>query len=88
MFCVVNSTTELVSPLHTTWPGISSTCAVGLTVIVKVLSSPVQTFPSNSNSGVTVIVASTGAVVEFVAVKSILSFPERPAPISMSDVQL
>ena len=88
MFCVVNSTTEVVSPLHTTWSAISSTCAVGLTVIVKILSSPIQAFPSNSNSGVTVIVAKTGSFVEFIAVKFILSFPDRPAPIWISDTQL
>ena len=84
----MNSITDVIAPVQTTKSDGLSTCAVGLTVIVKISSSPSQTLPSNSNSGVTVIVASTGAVVEFVAVKFILSFPERPAPISMSDVQL
>ena len=48
---------------------------------MKVLSSPAQTLPSFSNSGVTVIVAKIGSVVKLVAVKAgILSAPllERP----------
>ena len=34
------------------------------------------------------MVATTGTVDELVAVKFILSFPERLAPISKSDIQL
>ncbi len=64
------------------------TCTVGFTVIVKVLSSPAQTLPSFSNSGVTMMVATIGSVVKLVAMKLILSFPERPAPICVSDTQL
>ena len=45
---------------------------------MKVLSSPSQTIPPFSNVGVTVIVATTGAVVILVAVKARIS----PLPLS------
>ena len=50
-------------------------------MIVKVFASPSQTIPSNSNSGVTVMVAVTGVLVELVAVKAKISplpLLERP----------
>ena len=80
VFCVLN-TTLTASPAQTTWSVGLSTCAVGFTVIVKVLTSPAQTFPSNSNSGMTVTVATIGAADELVAVKARifpLPLPERP----------
>ena len=46
------------------------------------MSSPAQTFPSNSNSGVTVTVATIGAVDELVAVKArIFPLPLAERPI-------
>lgn len=60
-------------------PDVSRMVLVGLTVMVKVLTIPVQ---PNVEVGVTVIVAVTGVVPALVAVKlGILPVPAVPSPI-------
>ncbi len=65
--------------LQCTWSAGSSTCADGLTVIVKVCAGPVQLSPPLLKVGVTVMVALIGAVPPLVAVKA-GSGPLPPAP--------
>jgi len=72
--------------LHITWfPGLV-TCPVGLTVMVKLPVVPVELFPPLVNVGVTVMVAVTGEVPVFVAVKEGIPvetpplFAARPMP--------
>lgn len=68
-------------PLHTVWLAIVFTPGVGLTVIVNVIGVPVQVVPL-VKVGVTVIVATTGALVALVAVKAaILPVPLAARPI-------
>ena len=55
MFNVLNDTASEVSPLHKIWSEISSTWAVGLTVIVKVSDGPSQLIPLFVYDGVTVM---------------------------------
>ena len=77
VFVVVNSIASVDSPLHNTWSTTESTCAVGLTVIVKVSDGPVLLTPPLSNVGVTVIVAICVVFEELVAVKPwIVPFPD------------
>ena len=52
------------------------------------ITSPILVIPPLVKEGITLIVATIGAVVKLVAVKFISPVPERPAPISTSDVQL
>lgn len=62
----------------------------GFTVMVKEVDVPVQVLPELENSGVTVMVAVTGAVVPLVAVKDAISpVPPAPRPMVISEfVQL
>jgi len=63
--------TGLVNPpLQITWLGTVLTVAVGLTVIVKLMDGPVQVTPPLVKLGVTVIVATTGALVALRAVNA------------------
>lgn len=76
----------VVLPLQSTWLATAATVGVGLTVMVNVLDVPVQPFAD----GVTVIVATTGVVPVFTAVKLAISpLPEAAKPIEvLSFVQL
>ena len=66
------------SPWHFTIELILFTCASGFTVIVNTIWVPVQLIPAFVKVGVTVIVASTGAVPEFVAINGGILLPEPP----------
>ena len=78
----MNSITDVIAPVQTTKSDGLSTCAVGLTVIVKISSSPLQITPSNSDEGVTIIVATTGCVDKLVAVnEEIFPTPLLGSPI-------
>jgi hypothetical protein len=83
-------TAAVVAPLHTTWLPTALTAAVGFTVIVKVLETPVQLTVPAVKMGVTVMVAVIGAVVVLLAVKAaILPVPEAANPMaSLSLIQL
>ena len=77
--------TVVVSPSQTNWSAGSSTCAVGLTVIVKSSLGPVHGRPALSKNGVTVIIATTGALVSLKATKDgILPLPLAARPIDVS----
>ena len=69
-------------PLHKIWSEGSFTCPVGFTVIVKVREAPIQVIEPFSKNGVTMIVAITGAVPLFMAVKGVM-FPVPLAPRPM-----
>jgi hypothetical protein len=70
----------VAAPLHLTWLDTAFTVGVGLTVIVNVLGVPVHPFAD----GVTVMVAVTGAVPVFVAVKELIfPVPLAPKPIDV-----
>ena len=57
---------------------------VGFTVIVNVLARPVHVTPVLTNCGITVIVATTGAVPTFTAVNAkIFPVPFAPKPIEV-----
>ena len=72
----------MFAPLHTTWFATAFTVAVGLTVMVNVMGVPTQLVPPFVYVGVTVIVAVTGALVAFVAVKlAILPVPLAANPM-------
>ncbi len=82
VFIVVKVTVVVLSPLHTTWLSGWSTSPVGLTVIVKVFAGPSQVTPPLLKCGVTMIVATTGAVPLFIAVNDgILPLPADARPI-------
>ena len=66
------------APLHTTWFATGLTTGGGLTVIVKVIGVPTQLTAPLVYVGVTVIVATTGALVTFTAVKLAIS----PVPLA------
>ena len=84
VFVVVNSIASVDSPLHNTWSITESTCAVGLTVIVKVSDGPVLLTPPLSKVGVTVIVAIWVVFEELVAVKPwIVPFPDDAKEIDV-----
>ena len=69
-------------PLHTVWSAIALTVPVGLTVIVKLTATPVQLTPPLLKLGVTVIVATCGTDVLFIAIKApILPVPPAASPI-------
>ena len=75
-------TGAVATPAHTTWLAGWFTFGVGLTVMVKVIDGPVQLVPPLLKVGVTVIVATTGALVALVAVNDrILPVPDAPNPI-------
>jgi len=79
---VLNVTAVVAVPLHNTWLAGWSTWPVGLTVIVKVSSGPVQLTPPFVNVGVTTIVATTGAVPALIAVnEAILPVPVAGNPM-------
>ena len=72
-----------LAPLHNTWFATVFTVAVGLTVMVNVFDGPEQVVPPFVNVGVTVIVATNGALVVLVAVKlAILPVPLPANPIA------
>jgi len=60
-------------PLHRVWLATAFTTGVGLTVIVNVTGAPTQVIPPLLKLIVTVIVATTGALVAFVALKESMS---------------
>ena len=57
------------------------TTGSGLTVMVKVIGVPVQVVPPLTKLGVTVIVATTGALVVLSAVNEMLPVPEAAKPM-------
>ena len=70
----------VAAPLHTVWLAGTAILGVGLTVIVKLCEGPGQPLAR----GVTVIVAITGALVEFVAVNDgIFPLPLAAKPIEV-----
>ena len=72
------------APLHTVWFTTGSTLNVGFTVMLKLVVVPVQLAPPLVNTGDTVMVAVTGAVVAFVAVKpAILPEPFAANPMDV-----
>ena len=73
-------TAVVLAPLQSTWLATASTVGVGFTVMVKVIGVPVQVTPALVYSGVTVTVATTGALVLLVATK----LPILPAPLAAS----
>ena len=87
---IVENGISTLSPSETTMSTVEFTWAVGLTVISKGVAGPVQLTPPFSNIGVTVIVAITGFVPLFIAVKAeMFPLPEAAKPIEVkSFVQL
>jgi hypothetical protein len=78
----VKVTAVVLAPAHSVWLATAPTVGVGFTVMVNVIGVPVQVVPPLVYVGVTVIVATTGAVVAFVAVKlGILPVPDAARPI-------
>jgi hypothetical protein len=65
---LVNAMAVDGEPLHSTWLAIAFTVAVGFTVMVNVVGIPAQLNPF-TKVGVTVMVATTGAVVVLIAMK-------------------
>ena len=64
-----------------------STCPVGLTVIVNVFDTPLQTVLPPENEGVTVIVAIIGVFVVFIAVNvGMFPLPEAASPIPVFEL--
>ncbi len=80
---MVPKITDVVGALlQTTWLVGWITSPVGLTVIVKVFDGPLQLVPPFVKVGVTVIVATTGAVPVFEAVnEAMLPVPEAARPM-------
>ena len=82
VLAVPNVTAVIGEPLHTTWLLTVFTCAVGFTVIVKLVDGPLQLTVPFVNVDVTVIVAVTGDVPVLVAVKAAMfPLPLAPRPI-------
>ena len=82
MFWVVKVTSAVEVLLHTTWLVGGFTWAVGFTVIVNVLVKPVHEVPPLVKVGVTTMVAVTGVVPVFNAVKAaILPVPLDARPM-------
>ena len=77
---VTKVTVVVLSLLHTTSLDGRVTCAVGLTVIVKVFVGPSHILLPLLKCGVTMIVATTGAVPKFIAAKEAMS----PVPLAKS----
>jgi hypothetical protein len=74
----------VVAPLHNAWLATVFTVGVGFTVIVNVTGVPVQVTPPLLYVGVTVIVATTGVVPLFIAVKlAILPVPLAASPMEV-----
>ena len=81
---VPNVIIPLARVLHRTISAGSVTCAVGLTVIVKVSAGPTQLTEPFAKVGITVIVALIGDVPALVAVKeAMLPLPLAPRPIAV-----
>ena len=81
---LLNVTVVVDVLLHTTWLATAFIVATGFTVIVKVTGVPLQVTPPLVKEGVTVMVAVTGAVVAFVAVKpAILPEPFAANPMDV-----
>ena len=75
---LVNVIAVVLEPLHTVWLATAPTVGIGFTVIVKLLGVPGQLLAV----GVTVMVATTGAVPGFWAVKlAILPVPLAARPM-------
>jgi hypothetical protein len=80
---VAKLTALLLAVLQITWLLIALTTPTGLTVIVKVLGVPAQVVVPVVTDGVTVIVATKGAVPLLVALKAaILPVPDAASPIA------
>ncbi len=77
------STILVVSSLQISYPVVlGNTCGVGLTAIVKLFDGPSQVTPPLLKCGVTMIVATTGAVPLFIAMNDgILPLPAAARPI-------
>jgi hypothetical protein len=75
---LVNTTVEVLYPLHHVWSRIESIIGVGLTVIVKIPVIPLQLLAA----GVIVIVAVTGAVPLLIAVNEGMS----PEPLAAKPI--
>ena len=82
---MVNTISVESVALHNTISSKSFTCAVGVTVIVKVSSGPTQLTPAFVNVGVTVNVDSNKSVVLLTAVKLMFPVPLSPDPRSESE---
>jgi hypothetical protein len=81
VFEVVKVTPVVAALLHTVWLVGCATWPAGFTVMVKVCAVPTHAVVL-VKVGVTVMVATIGAVVVFVAVKEAISpVPEAPKPI-------
>ena len=74
----------MLFPEQIVWVGAQMTDGSGLTVMVKEVGFPMQVFPEFVKSGVTAIVAVTGALVMLVAVKEAIS----PEPVAASPMEI
>lgn len=75
-------TAAVGAPLHTVWLATGFTVGVGLTVYVNVIGVPKHVTPPKVADGVTVISATTGALVILIAMKAgILPTPDPARPI-------
>ena len=83
---LVKFTVVVKALLQTTWLGTAVTVAVGFTVMVKEAGVPVQEAPLLAYTGVTVMVAVTGAVPVLTAVKEGMVLPEPLAARPMEGV--
>ena len=82
---LVNWTVSDVVPEQIIWSIDESTDGVGFTISVNTTESPTQLTPPFSKEGITVIVATIGVFVVFVAVKDKISpFPALDKPIVVS----
>ena len=80
----LNVTAFVADPAHTVWLPTPFTPAFGFTVIVNVTAVPLHVMPALVNSGVTVIVAVTGAPVLLIAVKDgTVPLPDAARPIDV-----
>ncbi len=81
---LLNTMVEVEPPLHTTWLATAFTDGVGLTVMVKTTGTPVQVIPPLVTEGITVMVATTGALPVLVAVK----VPILPVPLAANPMDV
>src|ERR1035437_3398463 len=85
VFILPNTTASVGAPLQTKSLAGLLTCAVGLTVIVKVLVGPSHVAPSLVKCGVTMIVATTSDVPALIAVNvGIFPLPVAANPMLIS----
>ena len=81
---LVKFTAAVDWPAHSVWLGCWFTIGVGFTVMVNVIGVPVQVTPALVNCGVTVIVATSGALVALVALNAAMSpVPAGASPIAV-----